>query len=415
MAEPLLSEISVPPQLLADYAQFGEEICDDLLTQAEELQGKRVLHINSTEKGGGVAELLKSQVGLEQGAGLKSRWAVIRPSAQFFAVTKKIHHFLQGAEGELSSSEIKTYEHESASLAGALARYLEENPADLLVVHDPQPLLAAAALAGPKVLRLHIDLCQPNPAIMTWLCQHVPSFNHAIISRRDCTLLCGSPENVTTIPPAIDPLTAKNNPLPPAEARPIVTQVSRFDQWKDPLGVIAAYRIAKKAVPDAQLVLIGFFQADDDADSAEYFKLVQAEAGADPDIHLFSALAQLKDTPNDIFINAFQVASDVILQKSIKEGFGLTVTEAMWKGKAVVGGDAGGIRLQIESGNNGLIVNTPAETGAALIQLLTDTVLQKKLGAAARASVQEQFLMPRFVRDNVLVYRRLLTSGIEPG
>lgn len=420
----LIAEVPIETKSIADYERFGKELCDEIVGIAKSLQDRAIFHINSTEKGGGVAELLKSQVALEQGLGLTSRWLVIRPSAKFFGVTKKIHHLLQGAEGRLSADEEAMYAEESTQLARALTEHLKRQPAELLVVHDPQPLGAASGLSTEKVLRLHIDLCRPNPTAIDWLCQSVPAFNHVIISREDCTLFCTPPGMLTTIPPAIDPLIPKNNPLPLGAAqkiiqehgidskRPLLTQISRFDQWKDPLGVIKAYRLAKRSIPDVQLALVGFFQADDDADSIEYFKLVQAEAGSDPDIHLFSNVEQLYETPNDVFINALQVGSDVVVQKSVREGFGLTATEAMWKGKAVVGGDAGGIRLQITSGENGILVHTVEETARAIIELISHPARRKKLGQAARQSVQEKFLMTRFVRDNLVVYRRLMRSSV---
>lgn len=414
-----LEEIAVEKKLLADYERFGQNVCLETREVAEKLAGRRIVHVNATEKGGGVAELLRSQVALERGLGLAVRWVVIRPSADFFAVTKKIHHLLQGMAGRLEANEEELYKVGSERLASALREYVADDPADLLVVHDPQPLLAASGLLPLKILRLHVDLCRPNAGMMEWLCRKVPAYNQVVVSRQDCTLVCAG-DALTTIAPAIDPLTPKNEPLSWVAAkkmvrdfgidnkRPLITQISRFDLWKDPLGVVAAYRLAKRSIPDLQLALVGFFRADDDADSQEYFRQVEAEVGSDPDIHLFSQAKQLGEVPNDMFINAVQVASDVIIQKSIREGFGLTVTEAMWKSKAVIGGDAGGILLQIESGKNGVLVSGIDEAAAAVVDLISQPARRQQLGAAARVSVQKRFLMPRFVRDNLRVYQQLL-------
>lgn len=394
----------------------------ELARLAQELPSKRLLHVNSASLGGGVAELLQSQVALEQGLGLDARWVVIEPShSKFFTVTKKIHNLLQGAEGELTNEDKELYQRVSEELHQDLEQYLEAAPADWLVIHDPQPALAASGLAGgPRIWRLHIDLCQPNPTIIDWLCEMSKHFAYGIVSRADCYPLCLPPSRTAVIPPAIDPDTEKNNPLPRSQAqailrrhgldtgRPIIAQVSRFDYWKDPLGVLAAFRLAQKIFPQAQLLLVGFIQAADDPQAADYLKEVKKQAEGDPNIHLLADLSQLKGASNNQFINAVQVASDVIVQKSVREGFGLTVTEAMWKGKAVVGGDAGGIRLQITDGENGLLVHTVDEAAAAIIRLLADPGLRQRLGQAAKTSVARRYLMPRYLRDHLIAYRQVL-------
>ena len=288
----------------------------------------------------------------------------------------------------------------------------------MIVAHDPQPYGAVAQLpiAAPKILRFHVDVQQPNPAIVDWLCRDVASFEQVIVSREDCRLACLAPQVVSVVAPAIDPLTVKNQPLDAAQADiilkkygidptlPLITQVSRFDPWKDQLGVVAAYQQAKKDIAGLQLALVGFFQADDDPAARNYFQEVCDAVGTDDQVFLFSDMNQLRDSSNEAFIQAVLTASDVVIQKSIREGFGLTATEAMWKGKAVIGGKVGGISLQIRHGVNGWLVSTVSDTAQAIVELLRDDRKRAALGTAAHQTVADNYLISRDIRDNLAVY-----------
>lgn len=419
MSRARIDEIAVPPKDFGPYQQFNNYMYDQVLAHADKVRGLHIVHINSTEKGGGVAELLWSQVALEKSLGINARWLVIRPgNPAFFDVTRRIHNLFQGGDDELLPEDQQIYAEESQQLSAALADALAGQVVDMIVTHDPQPYdtVAQLRIAAPKILRFHVDVQQPNPAIIDWLCRDVAAFTRVIVSREDCRLACLAPQMVLVIAPAIDPLTVKNQPLDPVQADtmikkhgidpalPLITQISRFDPWKDQVGVVAAYQQAKKHIPGLQLALVGFFQADDDPAARDYFQQVQALASDDPQIFLFSQLDQLKNTSNEEFIRAMLTASDVVLQKSIREGFGLTATEAMWKGKAVIGGDVGGIKLQIKHGINGWLVSTVADTAQAIVELLRDDGKRAALGTAARQAVADTYLISRYIRDNLAVY-----------
>ena len=258
-----------------------------------------------------------------------------------------------------------------------------------------------------KVWVCHIDTSQPNEAVVERLLPFIQQFDHVVFSLPQYVLPGVDPSKVTICPPAIDPAKPKNSVLDKVTARqyvaghsididrPFIAQLSRFDHWKDPLEVIDSYRLAKKRVPGLQLALVGALMASDDSMAADVLATVKAHAGDDLDIHLFSDAAIIDDE----FVNAFQTAPDVMLQKSTREGFGLTVTEAMWKGQAVIGGDVGGIRLQIKNGETGFLVSDVTECADRLVELLTDAALRENLGAAAHASVEENYLLPRLMHD----------------
>lgn len=421
----MLTDVPLTTRDVGAFAPFGRELLESLQKTARDLRGTRIWHVNTTARGGGVAELLQSEVPLERSLGLDAHWFILRADPDFFRVTKKLHNLLQGGDGTLTDDERQRYERESERLADALAKRAAADPPELLIAHDPQPALACGRLplAAPKILRLHVDLCAPNPDTIPWLCAIAPLYAHLIVSRRDCILPCFPPTGTTAILPAIDPFAPKSTPLPRTEAqrllighgvdpaRPLIAQVSRFDQWKDPLGVVAAFRRAKARIPGLQLALVGFFETPDDPEAGEVSADVRAAVGDDPDVHLFTDVSALRGTPVDTFVNAVQVASDVIVQKSLREGFGLTVTEAMWKGKAVIGGDAGGILLQIRDGETGLIVHTVEEAADAIVRLLQSPDLRARLGTNARQSVLDHFLFPRFLHENLLMYRKVLGRG----
>ena len=374
----------------------------------------RVIHVNSTANGGGVAEILHSLVPLSNALGICTRRAVINPkNPGFFDVTKRIHNMLQGAEGRLSDEELEIY-------YGCLDDVAEEIErtglsADVWFLHDPQLLPLGRLLncrnGATRVWTVHIDLTQPNPWLMERLLPLTAAYDALICSMETYVPGRLPPGPAVHIaPPAIDPLTAKNSAMPERKAagivgalgidvcRPLVTQVSRFDVWKDPWGVIDAYRLARKSQPGLQLALLGLSQANDDPEGAQVVESVREYAGNDCDIHLFFSPDGLP-AGNDEIVNALQTHSDVLLQKSTREGFGLTVSEGMWKGKAIIGGNVGGIRLQIEDGHSGYLVNSAAEAGERIAQLLSDPDLRDAMGRNARERVRERFLLPRLMYD----------------
>jgi trehalose synthase len=390
----------------------GVEAVDRLHEAATPLKGARLLHLSSTAFGGGVAELLQTQVPLLQDLGIDAEWQLIEGSDEFFAVTKLIHNGLQGAGIPWNAAMEDTY---LARMADNAARF--ENDADFVVVHDPQPLALLTILeeteerGGKWVWRCHIDLSHPMEAVWSFFALHAARYDLCVFTVEDY-VRPGLPP-VAIVPPSIDPLSPKNAFLDTeavAEVlsaygvdptRPLITQVSRFDPWKDPLGVMDAYRLAQNHVPDLQLILVGSM-AHDDPEAWHYLELAQEHRGDDPNIHI---LTNLQDV-GPVAVNAFQRASDVVVQKSIREGFGLTVAEALWKERPVVVGDVGGLRLQVEDGVSGYLVDTVDECADRLVDLLRDEALRARMGSAGRDLVRERFLSVRELID----YLELLTK-----
>ena len=411
----MFSRLDHPPVSYEDYRPLLDpKLADQLAAVAGEMGQLRVLHLNSTATGGGVAEILQSMGPLGNSLGIETERIVIYPdSAEFFRVTKKIHNLLQGAEGALSQEELDTY-------FGCIQRVADDMrakdlSADVWFVHDPQLLPLARLLPKREgetwIWICHIDLTTPNTSVLDALMPLTQDYDQLIFSQTAYVPEgLGDKVPVLIAPPAIDPLTIKNTPmdLPQAQKvvrdmgidtnRPLVTQVSRFDLWKDPWGVIDAYRIAKESVPDLQLALLGLVQATDDPEALEVLKTVEDHAGGDPDIHLYFDPSEMPVSVDEV-VNAIQVVSQVLIQKSTREGFGLTVTEGMWKGKPVIGGDAGGIRVQINDGVSGFLVSSPQQCAQRLVELLQDPALSARIGEAARESVRQRFLLPRLALD----------------
>ncbi len=416
-----------PPVSLDDYLPYMYPAqADELLNLASEMRHLRMAHLNSTATGGGVAEVLQSMVPLFNALGIETERIVINPTDPgFFLVTKKIHNLLQGADGTLSEEELEVYHENIRRVAKAMSR--DSVAADVWFLHDPQLLPlggllrnngSADALAWFWIC--HIDLTRPNENALGSLLPLHSDYDDLIFSMEEYvprSMLNGTPVHIA--PPAIDPLTGKNQPLTATEAwdivssmgidrtRPLITQVSRFDLWKDPWGVIDAYRMARQSVPGLQLALLGLSQATDDPEAAEVLASVVDHAAGDPDIHLYHDPSGLP-VSIDLLVNAFQVASSVLMQKSTREGFGLTVTEGMWKGKPMIGGDAGGIRLQIEDGVSGFLVSSPEECAERIVALFRDDELASHIGAAAHESVLRKFLLPRLALDYLKVAREHL-------
>ena len=413
-------KIAVSPQNFGRYKTLTPKAYKLARTAAKKLRGKKVLHINSTAAGGGVAELLKSQVPLEQSLGIKSRWFTINPPAYFFKITKKMHNLLQGKLSDsLSAKEKSAYLGTVKKMLPDFRKLIDSFKPNLVIIHDPQPLPLIEALTAKKpssILRIHIELSAPNPTAMEFLRPLIQKFNTVIFTNKIYKPLWLAAKKAKFVMPAIDPFSQKNKKMPLTEAesilalyninidKPVVSQISRFDPWKNPMGVINAYYIAKKSIPDLQLVLVGVMEAADDPEAKGLFKKVKKHAEGDPDIFLFSKKSDLLGVPNAIFINALQTANDLVIQKSIREGFGLTVTEAMWKGKAVVGGKTEGIMLQIKNNKNGVVVSSPEEAAEKLIKLIKDRKLRGRLGKVARKTVKKKFLMSRLVLDHLKLY-----------
>jgi trehalose synthase len=404
----VLPTIPVQPHRLEDYAaDAGETAVERLREAARPLKGARLLHLNSTAFGGGVAELLYTQVPLMHDLGIEATWAVLEGSDEFFAVTKDVHNGLQGADISWTPEKESIYWERMRANAAEL-----DGEFDVVFVHDPQPaglihvLEEAGARAGAWAWRCHIDMSAPNAAVWAFFEPLVNRYDAAVFTMEEFAQPGIRGPRVAFIPPSIDPTSSKNHELHEETIReillaydidaerPIVSQVSRFDPWKDPLGVIDAFRIARERVPGLQLIMAGSL-ASDDPEGIQYLDLTEEHRDSDPDIHLFTNLQNV----GNIEINAFQRASAVVIQKSTREGFGLVVSEGMWKGRPVIGGNVGGIRLQIEDGVNGFLVGSVDECAERMVRLLEDEELRSRMGRAAHERVRERFLSTRELED----------------
>jgi trehalose synthase len=403
----LLQEVALGHKTLADYTHIvGKDLTEQIRELAEPLKGKRVLHVSATAFGGGVSEILYTLVPLMRDVGVDAHWHVIFGKEEFFNATKLLHNALQGAEETLSDEQWEIFDEINAMNAEGL-----QGEWDVVIVHDPQPIgLRRGALAkgGKWIWRCHIDLSTPNPAPIERLLPMIEEYDASVwhMERYVPNDMGRHREAVNIIPPAIDPLSPKNMAFSPEDAafvcrqfgidvdRPLITQVSRFDPWKDPIGVIDAYREMTEQVPEAQLAMVGSM-ATDDPEGMEYFQKTFEYAGGDEDIKILSNLNNV----GAIEVNAFQSQSDVCLQKSIREGFGLTVTEALWKGRPTVAGNVGGIPLQIEDGVSGFLVDSPSECAQRCLEILRDPGLGKQLGREGKEHARRRFLTPRLLRD----------------
>lgn len=412
----MLPVVPVQPRRLADYAEAaGEEAVERLRAAAEPLRGARVLQVNSTAFGGGVAELLHTHVPLLNDLGIETVWTVIEGTDEFFAVTKAVHNALQGAETRLTDEMQKVYWERIRANAAQLPRDF-----DFVLIHDPQPaaLLTVVEEEGSRsgrwLWRCHIDLSATYRPVWEFFEPLVNRFDAAIFTAEEYVQPGVNVPERALIPPSIDPLSLKNVDMSEASARevaealsidhrrPLITQVSRFDPWKDPLGVIDAYRLVRKEIPDVQLAMIGSL-ALDDPEGMRYLELTNEHAAGDPDVHLLTNL----DGVGDQAVNAVQRLAGVVIQKSLREGFGLVVAEAMWKGKPVVGGDVGGIRLQIVDGETGYLVESVPACAEAVTRLLLDPALRDRMGVAGRELVRQHSLTTRELEDHLRLMARL--------
>lgn len=392
-------------QMLEKYAAVvGDSRIDQLRQLAEPLSGMRVVHVNSTREGGGVAEILHRLIPLKKELGLDASWEVVTGDAAFYQCTKKMHNALQGDREDISEDMYASYEQVNKDNYERLAAVLRD--ADIVVIHDPQPaalLRFCPDRKGKWIWRCHVDASRPHRPVWRYLQKHVTEYDAAIYSLSAFAQPMQNPLYI--VPPSIDPLSEKNVVLDSGEIenvrstydldpdRPVLCQVSRFDRFKDPIGVIEAYRMAKAFGPRLQLVLAGGGAADDPEGEA-VFSEVQAAAAEDPDIHLLLLPPDAHRT-----INALQCLADIVLQKSLKEGFGLTVTEALWKGKPVIGGNVGGIRIQVVNHTNGFLVNSPEGAALRIRYLLNHRERMREMGQTGKAFVFENYLLTRHLRE----------------
>jgi len=409
----MLDKVELEEKDLSAYrAVVGDDTIEEIHRLAEPLQGARVVHVNATAFGGGVAEMLQTLVPLMREAGLDAEWRVIEGADEFFDVTKACHNGLQGADVAFTDEMKQIWKDYNRKNAEAF-----EGDYDFVIMHDPQPagLRHYHENSGARwIWRCHIDTSEPNPDFWGFFAPFINEHDAGVFTMEQYVGPGVDFEELAIITPTIDPLAAKNAAMGLDKARgiveefdldttrPIATQISRFDPWKDPLGVIDAYRIVKEEVSDLQLALVGSM-ASDDPEGWYYLDKTIRHAGEDFDIHIlhnFHGVAALE-------VGAFQTASDVIVQKSVKEGFGLTVTEGLWKGKPVIGGDAGGITLQIIDGETGFLVDSVEQCADRMQYLLEHPEEADKMGNAGRERVRENFLSTRHLADYLELFNAL--------
>ena len=395
----------------------GATVVGQLRRLGEKLAGLRVVNVNSTREGGGVAEILEWMVPLQRSLGMDARWEVIHGTPRFFEITKAIHNGLQGKPVNLSAKDWRIHKDVNEQNMERLRPLLAE--ADLVVIHDPQPsalLGLCPERKGKWIWRAHIDISRPFRPVWTFLRGLVGRYDASIFSMSEFAQVLPHPQFL--VPPSIDPLSEKNRELSPEElesaraqfgldpSRPLLVQISRFDRFKDPIGVIRAYQLVRKVAP-VQLVLAGGGATDDPEGKAVLDDVLEAAQG-DPDIHVL-----LLPTGAHRTINALQRLADIVLQKSTREGFGLTVTEGLWKGKPVIGGDVGGIRLQVVNRHTGFLVSTPEGAAHRIRYLLHHRDRMQEMGEAGREFVRENFLLTRNLRDYLAIFLALRSGSSE--
>ena len=386
------------------------ELAEEIRDLAARLRGARICHLNSTASGGGVAEMLGSLVPLYSVLGIASEWRLIVGDEDFFRITKSFHNALQGAPLALSESARAAYLEQNRVSAEQL-----DDSYDLYVIHDPQPAALrhfAGSRRGKWIWRCHIDNSAPDAAVWQFVRPFVEEYDAVVFTTKDFQPPDLRVDNITFIPPAIDPLSTKNlelredlycrvlSELGVSQRKPILLQVSRFDPWKDPAGVLRAFHLVRKELPGVQLVLVGGM-ASDDPQGGEILASLRRHAEGTRDVHIFTNLGNLE-------VNAFQQAAYAVIQKSVKEGFGLVVSEAFWKRKPVVAGNVGGIPIQFPAGYERFLVESPEECAARLLDLLKQPRMAESFGAAGRAKVAAEFLLPRLVRDELRLFHNLL-------
>jgi trehalose synthase len=409
----VLQAVALAHKSLADYTHIvGRPLVEEIRELAEPLRGRRVVHLSATAFGGGVSEILYTLVPLMRDVGLEVEWQVIYGREEFFNATKIMHNALQGNPQDLTEDQWATWSQYNEMNARELSRGW-----DVCIVHDPQPA-ALYSLVPEKaegwVWRCHIDVSTPNPATMKRLLPFIEHYPQSLF-HVETYVPDGMNGGVNIVPPAIDPLTPKNMALSLEDAtfvcdqfgidttRPVVCQVSRFDPWKDPLGVIDAYRLVKAERSDVQLALVGSM-ASDDPEGWDFYNSTLAHADGDPDIHILNNFNNV----GAIEVNAFQSLSEVVVQKSTREGFGLTVSEALWKGRPFIGGNVGGIPLQVRDGESGYLVDSVEQCASRILEILEDPTHARSLGLKGKEHVRAHFLTPRYLRDYLKIFHEVL-------
>jgi trehalose synthase len=409
----MLQLVDVGHKSIADYASIASRgVMDEIRRLSEPLQGKRVVHLSATAFGGGVAEINYALVPLMKDVGLDVEWRIIHGEDEFFGVTKTIHNALQGDPNGLTEEQQAIFHRYNALNA---EQYEDEY--DYVIVHDPQPAAMIDHFPGSTahwIWRCHIDISTPNLDVLGFLAPSLTRYDAAIFHMHEYVPKDVALRQAIIWPPAIDPLTPKNMALSQEDAgyvvdqfgidldRPLLTQISRFDPWKDPLGVIDAYRLVRQTHPDVQLALVGSM-AHDDPEGWDFYNRTVAHAAGDPDIFILSNLNNI----GSVEVNAFQVHSKAVIQKSIREGFGLTVTEGLWKGRPTVAGRAGGIVAQIRDGETGWLVDSVEQCADACQVILDDPATAGARGRRGKEDVRQRFLMPRLLRDWLALFNRL--------
>jgi trehalose synthase len=391
----------------------GDDLIDEVIDLCRDIKGLRICHINSTPFGGGVAELLSRYVPLLQALGVTTDWRLIHGGPEFFTVTKAFHNALQGGRYDCGESERSLYLQVNEQSAKLI-----ETDYDVYIVHDPQPV-AIRSFAGKRgakwIWRCHIDSSVPDPNVASFLKPFIEEYDALIFTMVEFLLPGLEIKRVAFIPPSIDPLATKNMDLPLDLCkraivdsgidlnRPLLIQVSRFDPWKDPLGVIQAYQLVKKDIPGVQLALIGSM-AGDDPEGWEILDRIEDESAKDRDLFVFTNLGGV----GSMEVNVFQRGCDVVIQKSIREGFGLVVSEALWKEKPVVAGNAGGIPMQFPQGYQHYLIDNIEDCASRVGYLLRQVGDRGDFGRAGREHVRQQFLLPRQVRDELRLIKEIV-------
>jgi len=418
----MLKKIRIPKKIKAkDFLKFASANQKKQFNSLSKFfQGKKIVHVNATAIGGGVAEILQSFIPYSRALGIKNDWYVIdakKVNKKFFSFTNKLHNAIQGMSINFSAEDWKNYEEVNKKIA----KELKNINYDVLVIHDPQPLFSINFLKDkkPKIYVNHIDTSAPFKPVWKKILPVVKKYDRLIFSNKD--FINGSlPKNkIKIFSPAIDPLVLKQKIVSKNKARAylkkygipekghLIVQVSRFDVWKNPMGVINAFRILQKSYPKANLALVGFNEAKDNPEAEGIYQDIARAAKTLPNVFLFFH-------PGKINISEFtmmaQNSADIIVQNSIKEGFGLVVTEAMWKEKAIVGGPASGIRRQVVHNKNGFITENPEELVKCIITLLEHPEKRKRMGKLAKASVTKNFLLPRLLLDHLKLYKSVLKN-----
>ncbi|HYX83539.1 MAG TPA: glycosyltransferase [Gaiellales bacterium] len=416
-----MQRVNVGHKALADYnSLIGRTMAEEIRLLAEPLRGKRMLHLSATAFGGGVAEIQYTLIPLLIDAGIDAEWRVIHGREEFYDVTKTIHNALQGDPRTLTDDQKAIFDGYNKLNADALT---DVDDWDVIVVHDPQPVAVPEFVTAERprwVWRCHIDLSTPNQDVLDFVAPRLAAYDACIFHMPAYVPRAAGLQEAVIWPPAIDPLAPKNMALAPEDAayivdqfgvdveRPLLLQVSRFDPWKDPLGVIDAYRMVKADHPGMQLALVGSM-AHDDPEGWEYWNRTQEYCNEDPDIFMFSNLNNV----GAVEVNAFQVQAAVCIQKSIREGFGLTVSEALWKGRPTIGGNVGGIVAQIADGETGYLVSSAEECARRALEILADPPATRAMTRRAKEHVRRRFLTPRLLRDWLALMHRMAGEQVE--